>query len=107
VWVAGGEGATYKMVYSYDGITWTGATSGLGSCTSFATNGRISVAGGKSGIVYSYDGINWTNSATGFTIFGSGGSCNSIAFNGTVWVAGGAAGGNFLAYSTDGIVWTA
>jgi len=106
--VAGGAGPN-KLAYSYDGITWTGSTSGntvFGMCSAVATNGTLWVAGGQTTnqLAYSYDGVNWTGSTSGNAIFTS--ACNGVAWNGTKWVAGGQ-GGNQLAYSSDGITWTA
>lgn len=55
-------------------------------------------------LVYSYDGMTWSNNSTyATTIFTTQGRC--VTWNGTRFVAGGQ-GGNTLAYSTNGIVWT-
>jgi collagen type VII alpha len=107
--VAGGTG-TNRLAYSYDGITWTGSTSGNSIITGtpgvVAWNGSLWVAGGSgtNRLAYSSDGITWTVSANGNFIFET--ACTALAWNGSIWVAGGS-GTNQLAYSSDGISWTA
>jgi hypothetical protein len=106
-WVAVGKNYN-KIAYSYDGIGWTGSTSGNNLFTSggwcVASNGTSRwVAGGEGAntLAYSSDGIGWTG--LGKTIFTS--QCRCVAWNGTIWVAGGV-GLNSIAYSSDGIGWT-
>jgi len=132
-WVAGGVG-TNQLAYSTDGITWTGSTSGnavlTNSCRAVAWNGTQWVAGGggTNQLAYSTDGITWTASTSGNAVFTSG--CYAVASTrvlpsttttpttflettlgpaslpATAFVAGGT-GTNRLAYSSDGITWTA
>ena len=127
VWVAGAQDAAYAVIYSTDGINWTGSLSSvttLHKCFCAASTcvlpsatpaavafaqtsmgpSNIIVAGGSgtNQLAYSYDGLRWTVSTSGNSMFGS--ACNSVAWNGSMWVAGGS-GTNQLAYSYDGITW--
>jgi hypothetical protein len=114
--VAGANG----MGYSYDGYTWYEAEAGEvfanGTCNTIVWNGNIWLAGGSGDtdrIAWSSDGVSWKlasehNNTDGF---GNGNdiftvSCNTVAWNGSLWVAGGV-GTYHLAYSSDGINWTA
>jgi hypothetical protein len=79
-WVAVGEGGN-TIVYSSDGITWTGAGASIISTSGngVAWNGSRWVAVGEGGntISYSSDGITWTG--VGSSIFSTGGyavECN-------------------------------
>ena len=114
LWLAGGLTAVspnYRHMYSYDGLTWSGATvlSGVGSTYGLAWNGLIWVSGHNTStfsLAYSYDGINWTGVSGSASIFV--GSCYGIAWNGIMFVAvGGGSSGYTTAYSYDGITWTA
>ncbi len=106
-WIVGGNGI-YPMMYSSDGIQWSGIGSNIFStCYGIAWNGNMWVAVGLTGagalntMAYSYDGIRWIG--IGMDIFIYGGS--GISSNGTIWVATGY-GRNSMAYSYDGINWT-
>jgi hypothetical protein len=109
MWIAGGSGS-YRIIFSYDGITWLGSNANsilTASCKALAWNGTLWLAGGtgtyKMG--FSYDGINWTALLLPFNATGSN-SCNTIAWSGSLWVAGGTeAAYNTLIYSTDGLTW--
>jgi hypothetical protein len=113
-----------KMAYSSDGATWTAVTN-----STFGTddinaiiyaNGKF-VAGGDHGtIATSADGASWTSVTTtafDYYVYGSSnpskGDINGIAWGGAagqekfVAVAGGGAFGGNMAYSTDGVNWTA
>jgi hypothetical protein len=102
-------GGTNELAYSYDGLTWTGSTSGNAlfttACYAVAWNGSTWVAGGAgtNQMAYSYDGITWTASASGNSTFTT--TCGAVAWGGNIWVATGA-GTNTVAYSYDGINWT-
>jgi hypothetical protein len=69
LWVAAGNGTSYTIVYSYDGITWTGVANSktlfnlTGGVIDIAWNGTIFVAvgAGTNIIATSYDGITWSN----------------------------------------------
>jgi hypothetical protein len=116
LWVAGGEG-TNSLAWSWDGMAWTGITSGA---TNFATRCRgvaygeipgvggrwVAVGVGTNSIIYSNDGLNWVIPAQGVTsggIFTTGGY--GICWDGSLfWAVG--AGTNTLASSPDGITWT-
>jgi hypothetical protein len=103
-WVAGG-GGTNKLVYSMDGINWTGIGGYLVSSwvLSISFNGTIWTVGGQgtNSLAYSYDGIHWTGLGT--TIFTD--HCHGVCWNQTMCVAVGI-GTNTMAYSYDGIHWT-
>ena len=107
LWVGCGRGN--KIGYSSDGIFWTASSSGnsifsVGPCFAVATNGYMWVAGGQGTnmVGYSYDGITWYTSSSGSAIFTS--ALGTVSWNGSMWVAGGVGG---IAYSSDGINWTA
>jgi hypothetical protein len=113
LWV--GVGASSKIGYSYDGISWTSSTSPVTvSLYAVAWNGStwIAVGGQATGIVIvSSDGITWTNTAgTGGgnagTIFFE--NCTTVAWNGSRWIAGGVGvtGFGIVASSPDGFTWT-
>ena len=104
-YVAGGKG-TPSIVYSTNGVTWTGTNSNNvlgGDCYAVLYAGGLWLAGG-SGIAYSEDGIVW-NLATG-DITAEIGVCYGIVYGGGKWVAG-VSGTYKLAYSTDGMNWSA
>jgi hypothetical protein len=75
LWVVGGNGASYTLAYSYDGINWTGVADSStlfdlsGGVVDIVWNGDIFVAtgGNSSGyaIAISSDGITWTNTVGG------------------------------------------
>jgi hypothetical protein len=112
MWVAGGQTQApsyYIHMYSYDGLTWTGAPLfQAGSATyGVAWNGLIWVSGNYAGtysISYSYDGINWTGVSGSASIIT--GQCRKIAWNGTMFVAVGYSTAYTVAYSYDGLTWT-
>ena len=118
MWVAGGITTTAsvvsgQIVYSYDGFSWHNAHSNGGltqSCLVVAWNGTMWVAGGTgtNTIATSLDGINWISVASE-SRGGLNSDCRSINWNGTMWVAGGqtSAPAGAIAYSYDGINWTA
>lgn len=104
-YVAGGKGDP-SIVYSTNGVTWTGTNSNDvlgGDCYAVLYAGGLWLAGG-SGIAYSEDGIVW-NLATG-DITAEIGVCYGIVYGGGKWVAG-VSGTYKLAYSTDGMNWSA
>jgi hypothetical protein len=107
LWVAGGTGSTYNLVYSINGINWTGSTSGTSLITNrvlgIGCNDSIWVATGlltdnSSIMIYSFDGITWIKSISGTNVVTN---CSSIVWNGKMWVAG----GSVIGYSYDGINW--
>jgi hypothetical protein len=102
--VAGGSSGEIK--YSFDGNSWlSGGTIPFSSVNRVAWNGLIWVAVGtgvNDTIATSSDGINWTG--RGKTVFSSTGE--GVAWSGSLWVAVGS-GTNSIAYSTNGIDWTA
>jgi hypothetical protein len=132
--VAGGDRG--KMAYSADGATWTAVADSTFGSDQFNTINAIAwgndtfVAGGQGAgggnagasraqggrtgrIAYSADGISWTAAFTSstFSLFGNSAAVVSIAF-GTASNAGGrlvAVGRdiNRMAYSVDGVSWTA
>jgi len=115
IWLAGGEG-TNRIIKSADGVNWdasfpVGATNpntvfGNNSCKAIAYNGFKWVAASDSTanrIAQSSNGLSWTGCPTANAIFTS--FCRGIAWNGQIWVAVGDTGK--IAYSSDGITWTA
>jgi len=101
MWIVGGMGAAYSMIYSYDGINWNpipNSKSIMNIVNGIAYNGSLWVAGGSS-LAYSLDGINWTTTTQSFT------EINEVFWNGTMWMIGGQANSS-MAYSYDGKNWT-
>jgi hypothetical protein len=115
IWVAGGKGTTNTLAYSYDGITWVGLGKSIFSNNSSAGcwNGTIWVAGGGGGgswnSAYSYDGILWIPTLALDTLFDATVGIKCIVWDGSMFVAGGQGKtpNSMLAYSYDGINWTA
>ena len=118
LWVAVGQG-TNTIAYSYDGINWTGvpntsitSTVVLNSGRGVAWNGTVFVvvgtnSGATTGVVlYSYDGLLWYQSSMVSGNFPTTVRC--VAWGQNYFVLGGnyTAGGNTMAYSTNGISWT-
>ena len=117
IWLAAGgniDSVTHQsFIYSYDGLTWntdiSGGFDGLGN--SLDWNGSIWVAGGyddtETGKTqkYSVNGIEWLDCSG--QLFNK--LSTSVKWNGNIWIAGGSnIGSNYtLAYSFDGITWTA
>ena len=120
-WLAGGNDGSNgtKIWYSTDGISWSAATgSPFGTSTNsnplgfIYGNGRwVAIGndadGSGSVIWYSDNGIAWSESTHPFTT--SGNTIWDVAYYGGLYVVGGIfhTGGTILAYSTDGIVFTA
>jgi hypothetical protein len=111
--VAAGSGAN-NLAFSYDGLNWYPSPSGnvifsSGTCKALEWNGTIWVAGGDGDnrLAYSVDGKTWELSSSGNTAIPY--SCNCIKWNGELWVAAGGDNTHFnaIAYSKDGINWTA
>jgi hypothetical protein len=119
-WVAGGDNNGqinygYNIVYSYDGITWTGSTNANDIFTytvnGIGWNGNILVAVGRGDnhtIAISRDGgITWIGQ--GKTVFRY--ESSSVTWNGQMWVATGYGpyvgdGSQYtIAYSYDGMAW--
>ena len=95
------------MVYSYDGINWTTISQNILTTVinDVEWNGTVFVAVGEGttySIAYSYDGINWseTTSLLGLT------TAYCVTWGQNYFVVGGQ-GSNNIAYSSDGISWTA
>ena len=104
--IAAGNGI-YPMVYSTDGMTWTGVEYNyLTSCSAVAFNGKMWLAGGASSslvtgasLAFSYDGINWNpiyNSL--FT------QVNDIIWAQNKWIVV-SNGPTSIGYSYDGFSW--
>lgn len=128
MWIGGGfsSGATANrtvLIYSYDGINWSGQTNTLWTGTTAIRsvaygNGRwvaTSNVGGNARIAVSYDGFNWSAStnAADTTIFGtsttSGYINNVIWFNDKFIATANASGAttHTVCYSYDGFEWSA
>ena len=107
-----GDGASHRISYSYDGITWNAAQTSDGSSTStlfttdvyaIATNGKMWVVAGRGNntMGYSYDGITWHGAGQPIAQRGYG-----VCWNGRYWVAVGR-GAPKVVISYDGINWLA
>lgn len=120
LWVAGGNngGSGPKIFYSSNGIRWTAATgTPFGSATSvpivfaYGNDRWVAVGNDVSGsgslIWYSDNGKAWSESTHPFTSSAS--TVWDIKYYGGLFVASGVfgTGGTILAYSTDGITFTA
>jgi N-acetylneuraminic acid mutarotase len=74
IWVAVGNGSAYTIIYSFDGITWTGVSNSKtifdlsGGGLDLAWNGTIWIVTGanssKKLVASSSDGVVWTNANT-------------------------------------------
>ena len=113
-WLIGGAG-TNSMMYSYDGVNWhlnSGANSifTVSVTTIDFCNGIYVAAGTNTAdgpiMSYSTDGFSWaTATLSPFDIV-----CSNISSNGSLWVACGESdlpATDVLAYSYDGMSWTA
>ena len=107
LWLACMESGFDSLIYSYDGISW----SGIGKSTfasrsnQVAWNGYIWVAtgAGTNSLAYSYDGISWTGIGTSIFTEGFG-----VAWGQGRFVATGSGiGSTWAATSINGINWTA
>jgi len=116
MWVAGGNGPT-KIVYSTDGITWSGSdvntifTGATQIVYEIWSDGTKFVASSGSSdeaplIAYSDNGINWF-AGSGITSNGTGAQVREVRSNGNYWIAGGRILTSDLYKSNDGITWTA
>jgi hypothetical protein len=107
MWVAVGEGTAFSIAWSLNGLEWTGV---INSKTLFSGSARgivwsgtrwVAVGTGTNSTAYSDNGTTWF---AGTNIFSTG---SSVAWNGRIFVAvGTATGGNTIAWSSDGAVWT-
>ena len=104
IFLAGGFGASIRMVSSAEGSVWTPVT----SCP-FTTQVNqiawgsgiwVAVGQGTHTIAYSYDGIEWIGLGT--SVFSTSGL--GVTWTGSLWIATGQ-GTNSLATSVDGISW--
>lgn len=114
-----GSGGTNTIVYSYDGLTWTGSGmvfSYAGTVVKWVGNKFIAAGHGTSGTLFSSpDGISWTQMMNA-SVFGSynsyyGGYVSDFVVNGNTIVCSGYKGdasSTTVAVSNDaGISWTA
>jgi hypothetical protein len=102
--------------YSYDGITWAGATmpsAGYWNKVVYGNGIYVNTAGYNTNkAAYSTDGISWTattlpsNSYWNKVVYGNG-KCVVFAGKGMGKAGGATRSLNKAAYSTDGITWTA
>lgn len=107
---------TTPQNFSFDGLSWSSATTGVGKTTgnsSVGYNGSLWVAGSNNGsgspLSWSNDGQNWVSSLSGSNYLGD---AKGIAWNGSLWVAVGNANFNTYpytssVYSIDGKNWSA
>jgi hypothetical protein len=106
IWVA--VGSVNRIIFSSNPKqSWTQGNNpfGTGVGNGVACNGDLWVAvGSVNTIVYTNAGQgNWTLATNIF----SGGVGNGVAWNGSMWVAVGKGNSHEMAYSYDGITWTA
>ena len=105
-WIVGGQGSPDTLVYSYDGINWSGlGNSSISSkVMGLDVNESLYVATGEgtSTLTYSNDLINWT--AISPNPYQRG---RCVLWTGRRWFAGGSigSGNSSLVYSDDGITW--
>jgi hypothetical protein len=112
-----GGGNSNSLLWSTDGNIWSGSTNGSSMFTvrvsGIAYGGgkwvAVGISSGAAKLAYSTDGKTWSG-ATNSSIFGS--APTGVAYSGTRWVATAQAGGGAnpkttIAYSDDGITWTA
>lgn len=106
-----GETAGGKILYSYDGITWTPCNKFGGGVISdifsidvhgVANNGKMWVAMGQgtNTSAYSYDGITWYPGGSPFSVRGY-----DAIWNGSYWIGVGVGTTNHVMISFDGIIW--
>ena len=112
--VAGGDSTTNSLLTSSNRTTWTPVTSPLtsagGGGVAYGKDGSgtglwVAVGTGGNTIVNSSNGTNWTNASTNVFTSGSGSKVaygKNTAGNG-LWIA---VGGNAIARSTNGTVWS-
>ena len=115
MWIAvgGGDSRPNTIVYSYNGINWTGLGNTFFSGwagSGVAWNGTmwVAVGEGNPSIIYSYNGLDWIGVTGSNSIFYIG---KGVAWNGTMWTAVGGSNGDggspyTIAYSYNGINWT-
>jgi hypothetical protein len=108
IYLAGG---TSRLIYSYNGITWSNSVNGGSLLTplAFGYNDTmwVAVGNGYKSLIWSMDGINWTYSTNSGSLLGNITSGTaavvwSSALN--LWIAGGA--GSILLWSMNGKTWT-
>jgi hypothetical protein len=101
-WVAGGDGNTVKMIYSTDGINWTGRTMPLNRNwrVGYGNGVFVAVATDSTDAASSTDGITWTSRTTP-----SAASWEAVTYGNGVFVTIGYP--NSAATSTNGTTWTA
>lgn len=112
IWVAVGYNSTGNphIYYSYDGLTWVGASGtffdGYGSGVDWNGSRWVAVGNdsGDNVVATSTDGITWTQS--GITGSFTGVNALDVVWNGKMWVMTGLGTTTFY-YSTDGLTWLA
>lgn len=115
MWVGVGNGDN-TIAYSYDGVIWTGLGASIfTSARRIAWNGNMWIACGSGAniLAYSYNGLNWLGlgsslapGSVGMGVWFNFARPHRITFPAPTMVATGS-GTNTLAYSPDGIIWTA
>ena len=105
-WVAVSSQGSFRVMYSYDGINWTGALAAEDNSWNGVAYGNgvfVAVSGtGSKKVMYSTDGINWTGVTVDLTYW------TSVTFGNGKFVAVGSKVGSHsqVMTSTDGITWT-
>lgn len=117
--LVGGNLTTDPLLYSYNGLDWSGGT----NISAFTTTGVLEIAtdgskfvattnfGSSNRIVYSNDGLTWSGSSNGNSVITPNIITNipqAITYGNGIWVVG--VTGFLTTYrtatSTDGITWT-
>ena len=101
--------STNDILYSYDGLNYSTINVPSATLSSVAFNGSLYVGIGIGGVFYSYDSINWIKSTTGSALINNVSTIQigKVVWNGNMWVVGGNGTSCTIAYSYDGIAWTA
>jgi hypothetical protein len=94
-----------KELLSYSGMNISATLASI----AYDPVAQLYVGVGVGGIFYGYDGLNWYTSSTGSDILDNSTSpqIGKVAWNGAIWVAVGKGTEYSIAYSYDGIHWTA
>jgi hypothetical protein len=114
MFMAGGQGTTNTIIYSYNGIDWFGNGNTFTECRGIVyayslnnINRWVAVGSGTNKIAYSNSGFSWTGVTSPFGTAG-----NSIFFNDFFYIfdfpnfVAVGEGTNSVAYSTNGYSWT-
>ena len=106
LWLGGFPYLSNSLGYSYDGLNWNVSPNGSlalsDGCYAFATDGRITLAGGAGThrMIYSSNGRDWVTIPSADSLFNDN-VCRTIGYNGAQWIAGSDSSDNRLIYTSD------